>query len=101
MKKIVINTPYQDKENTNESSDKAIQTIDHESTLFEKSIKTNEKLLIDISKKITISNRIYADANRLIWNVCLTITIGIILLSIFILMFLIIYCYKNFGSKYN
>lgn len=99
MKRIVINTPFEDKENVNEISDKAIQTLDHETTLFEKSIKKNEKLLIELGKVITASNHITTDTNRLIWNVCVTITIGIVVISIFILIFMIIYAYKNFNIK--
>lgn len=99
MKRIIINTPYEDKGNIDEISDKAIQTIDHEKTMFEEIITKNEKILIEITKRIKNSNIISEDANRLIWNVCVTLTIGIILISIFIIVFLIIYCFKNFGYK--
>lgn len=99
MKRIVINTPFEDKENANEASDKAIQTLNHETTLFENSIKKNENLLKEIGKVITASNHIYNDTNRLIWNVCVTITIGIVVISIFIIIFMVLYAYKNFDIK--
>lgn len=99
MKRIIINTPYEDKGNIDEISDKAIQTLDHEKTIIEESITKNEKILIEIAKRIKNSNIISEDANRLVWNVCVTLTIGIILISIFIVVFLVIYCFKNFGYK--
>lgn len=43
MKRIIINTPYEDKGNIDEISDKAIQTLDNETTLFENSIKKMKK----------------------------------------------------------
>lgn len=96
MKRIVINTPCLDKETFNPSSEKAIQTLAHENTLLEHAIKKNEKLLTEIGKIIVASNRIYNDTNKLIWTSCVTTTVGIIVISVFIVIFMILYAYKNF-----
>ena len=75
------------------------QTIQNDEKIIEKNIDNHEKYLKEIYKKMAQMNNVLIDSNSLKWNHCISATIGIIIISLVLLVFFSLYCFREFGNS--